>query len=279
MSTTISSFLPEIKKRLKPCSPDLFCRETETIFQQVLNLTRNDLYLKPHTLVSDKVKAKIEDIVTKRLSGLPLQYAMGKVFFYSEDYIVDENVLIPRPDTETLINTILQNESSNQEFFVDIGTGSGIIAQSILSERENYSAIAIDISHKALQTASKNICSHGLLLCCDKLNALKAENQFDFIVSNPPYITSKEMTELEDSVLNHEPHKALWGGEDGLDFYRYFANNLDKYLKKDGNVYFEIGYLQGESVSKILLQNNWHSIEVIKDLGNRDRVIKAGKRQ
>lgn len=277
MPATISSLLSDIKRRLQESSPDLYERESETILQQLLNLTRSELFLNSNRQIDDHIVSQIEKIVSKRLLGIPLQYALGEIFFYSSNYFVDENVLIPRPDTETLVDTVLKNESANSGFFADIGTGSGIITQSILLENPNFQAIAIDISIKALKTASKNICSRGSMICCNKLEALKPLRQFDFIVSNPPYITSEEMKELEESVLHHEPHNALWGGEDGLDFYRYFSKNLGNYLKKDGNVYFEIGYLQGEAVAEILKKDSWISIEVIKDLGNRDRVVKAGK--
>lgn len=277
MPTTISFILSEIKNRLQQGSPDLYEREAETILQQLLDISRSELYLNPDKQISDDIILKANKIILKRLAGTPLQYALGEVFFYSSNYVIDENVLIPRPDTETIVDTILKNEVGKKRLFADIGTGSGIICQSILYERPDFKAVAIDISPKALKTATKNICSRGSLICCNKLEAIKPSNQFDFIVSNPPYITTKEMNELENSVLHHEPHNALWGGEDGLDFYRYFSQNLGNYLKKGGNVYFEIGHLQGESVSEILQKNNWISIEVIKDLGNRDRVVKARK--
>lgn len=275
MSTTISSFLAIIKKELQSCSPDLFNREAETIFEHVLSLSRNALYLNSSKKISETDQIRIKEIVSKRLSGKPLQYSIGEVFFYSANFKVDENVLIPRPDTETLIETVLQNESSDSLLFADIGTGSGIIAQTLLLEREKYKAIAVDISYKAAITASKNICSRGMILCSDKLESLKALNQFDFIVSNPPYITTEEMGHLEHSVINFEPHTALWGGEDGLNFYRHFSQNLRRYLKVKGKVYFEIGYLQAKDVEKILINDGWKSIEVIKDLAGRDRVIKA----
>lgn len=275
MPTTISSFLPVIKKRLQTVSGDLFEREAETIFQQVLNLPRNDLYLRADRQIDDQTKIKIEEIVEKRVSGVPLQYAIGEIYFYSSNFKVNKDVLIPRPDTETLIETVLKFESNESKFFADIGTGSGIITQILLTERSEYQGIAIDISKAALKTASHNIDTRGLLLCCDKFEAIKPKEQFDFIVSNPPYISTDEMKTLESCVLDHEPHNALWGGAKGLDFYKYFSKNLSKFLKNEGSVYFEIGHLQGEAVSGILKNDCWHSIEIIKDLANRDRVVKA----
>lgn len=275
MANTVATLLAFLKEDLQTCSPDLYTSEAEQILEAVLQCSRNDLYLFSDRPVSEVNYKKIINILSLRKSGKPLQYALGKVYFYSSEFIVDENVLIPRPDTETLIETVLKNETSSKKFFADIGTGSGIIAQTILLERDLYKAVAIDISQKALKTANKNIGQKGSLLCCDKTSSIKPIKQFDFIVSNPPYITQKEMNELESSVLDHEPHNALFGGKDGLYFYRHFSKTLSNYLKPFGNVYFEIGYLQGADITDILKNDGWINVETIKDLGGRDRVIKA----
>lgn len=277
MDYTISSLLSYLKSQLKPFSPDLYKREAEQILQYVLNSNRNSLHLNSHKKVSEDNKLKCNEILKQRLSGKPLQYAIGEEYFYSSNFKIDENVLIPRPDTETLIEVVLRNESDEHKFFADIGTGSGIITQTLLLERNKYKGLAIDISLPALYTASKNINQRGTLLCSDKLSSIKESAIFDFIVSNPPYITTNEMAELEDSVLNYEPHKALWGGDDGLDFYRYFSKNLKKYLKTDGHIYLEIGHLQKMDIFSLLELDRWKDIEICKDLANRDRVIKARK--
>jgi release factor glutamine methyltransferase len=227
-----------------------------------------------------------------------LQYIFGKAYFYDREFFVNSDVLIPRPDTETLVETVLNNEKGDTAYFADIGTGSGIIPAILAAHRAGWAAVAVDISYEALRTAARNVSSDPatgrssahvrtsatdrlssaptniILICCDMLSAVKPQNQFDFIVSNPPYISSPEMKTLDESVINYEPHAALHGGEDGLDYYRMISGRAMMYLKEGGRIYLEIGHDQGESVPQIFREGGRRDIAVIKDLGGRDRVVK-----
>jgi release factor glutamine methyltransferase len=235
------------------------------------------------------------------MRGEPLPYIFGKAYFYDREFFVDGNVLIPRPDTETLVEAVINSEKNCPARFVDIGTGSGIIAAILTAHRPAWSAVAVDISSKALLIAKKNLPSSNTaasrgqspvhaeqsqspppqknitLVCCDMLTALKPKSQFDFIVSNPPYISSTQMKTLDNSVINYEPHAALDGGGDGLDYYRRISSCAKMYLNGGGRVYLEIGYDQGGSVPEILRDGGWSGVTVIKDLGGRDRVVTAVK--
>jgi release factor glutamine methyltransferase len=242
------------------------------------------------------------------LKGEPLQYILGKAYFYDREFFVNPDVLIPRPDTETLVETVINTEKDTPAKFIDIGTGSGIISIILTAHRSAWKALAVDISYKALRTAARNISnindisnnsnisniinnnicdisnnsiagndtSSGILfICCDMIAAVKPQKQFDFIVSNPPYISTPQMATLDKNVVNYEPRTALHGGEDGLDYYRVISGSAKKYLKEGGRVYLEIGYDQGESVPEIFSNNGWSDIAVIKDLGGRNRVVTA----
>jgi release factor glutamine methyltransferase len=277
----VLQLLREIHIRLMPMAGniDLARVDAETIIEHTLNISRTQLYAGFSRDVDSDELALIELIVGRRLRGEPLQYILEKAYFYDRFFFVDTNVLIPRPDTETLVEAVINTEKDTTARFIDIGTGSGIIAATLTAHRAAWTAIAVDISYKALQTASRNIINERCkLACCDMFGAIKPENQFDFIVSNPPYISSPQMSVLDKSVINHEPHAALHGGADGLDFYRVISDQAKMYLKDSGRIYLEIGYDQGESVPQIFRNDGgWGDITIIKDLGGKDRVVMAAR--
>ena len=217
---------------------------------------------------------KIMDAVEKRLNHIPLGYIFGKSYFFGREFKVNENVLIPRQDTEILIEKICDdiNGQKREISVLDIGTGSGAIAITIQKET-GARLVAVDISEKALEVATEN--AKTLEANIEFIQSDLFENvsgKFDFIVSNPPYIETDVIETLETEVKDNEPILALDGGKDGLDFYRKIVAEAPNYLNKGGKLYFEIGYNQAEAL-KGLMKENFTNILVYKDYGNNDRVV------
>jgi release factor glutamine methyltransferase len=272
---TATELLRDIRARLTPSSGDLAQNDAEYIIEQSLNISKTRLYTDASVIIDDDGLARVNAITERHLRGEPLPYIFGKAYFYDREFFVNGDVLIPRPDTETLIETIINTEKDRPARFVDIGTGSGILAAVLTAHRPAWSAVAVDISYRALRTAARNTNKSVCLVCCDMMTAVKPHKRFDFVVSNPPYISSAQMEKLDGSVVNYEPHTALHGGDDGLYYYRMISDTAGMYLKDSGRVYLEIGYDQGESVPGIFRDGGWSDITVIKDLGGRDRVVTA----
>ena len=271
---TISEALDYIQHALLSSSGEFALPQSEEILCTLTGLTRSSLYLSPGKLLSDQTVRQIRVIIERMLSDEPLQYILESAYFYNREFLVSPSVLIPRPDTETLIETVLKKESSEHKTFLDIGTGSGIIA-CILTELRPWKSVALDISIGALKVAQKNRRSEIAFLCCDLFSALKPLHQFDFIVSNPPYIKDSLVQELDNSVKAFEPHLALRGGGDGLNYYRQIAFHGAKYIRGEGHIYCEIGYDQEEQCMEIFKTDGWRNVTVIYDLGNNPRVIAA----
>lgn len=275
MAPTVLSLLNYIKIKLSDAAGDLSLREAEILLQHVLNKSRSDLYLDLKAPVEKSAEKKINEYVACRARGVPLPYVLESAYFHSQEFTVSPEVLIPRPDTETLIDTIFNFEKNTFLSFIDLGTGSGNIAQTLVSQREGWHGYAIDISLKCLCIARSNCDGRVRLICCDRFSAIKPKKNFDFIVSNPPYISDLEMKKLEPGVIDNEPAIALYGGSDGLDFYRYLAENGGSLIKNGGHIYCEIGYEQADDAQKIFYNHNWEKITVEKDIAGRPRVIIA----
>lgn len=217
--------------------------------------------------------------IHKLCNNIPLQYVTNSQEFYGLKFYVDENVLIPRSDTEILVETVikyvknLENKNENLKI-LDMCTGSGIIAIILAKYCENVDITAVDKSEDALKVAIKNAKTHNVY---NKINFIKSDmfenlkGKYNIIVSNPPYI-EKDVIKTLSKDVQHEPEMALDGGIDGLDFYRIINNNVDNFLEKNGAVFLEIGYNQRDSVSEIFAEN-FKNIKCIKDLNNLDRVI------
>ncbi len=249
--------------------------QAEEILMHFTGYSRMELMLRGGEVIDSATLDTIQSVVKRRISGEPLQYILGTAYFYSREFRVNPDVLIPRPDTEILIEQVLKHELGTTARFADIGTGSGIIACILTEERPSWTAVAVDISAKALRTAIINSRTAIRFVCADLLNAIKGEHQFDFIVSNPPYIPLDEYTHLDISVKNHEPASALTDNADGLGFYRYFAQQAHNWIRTDGSFYCEIGYNQGDAVKALFCQNGWRDVQLVRDLGGNDRVICA----
>jgi release factor glutamine methyltransferase len=266
-----------LTRRLKPVSGDLARREAELILQELFGLSRTQLHLTRTLPIDEKKSAHIDEIVRRRLRHEPLPYILGKAYFHSRDFMVTPDVLIPRPDTEILVEAVLAREDGTARLFLDVGTGSGCIAAILLESRPAWRACASDVSVHALRVARENFSSvnRAMLLCADALTAFKAGGHFDFISANPPYIPAADISELDESVREFEPRIALDGGTRGVHFYQLMANEADRILKKGGHIYCEIGFQQGSTVHAIFETCGWNDIEVLRDLAGRERVVIA----
>lgn len=243
------------------------------ILSHFMNVEKNYLITHDNERLSDEIEEKYKQGIEKLSKDVPLQYITNTQEFYGMKFKINENVLIPRYDTEILIEETLKL-AKDQEKILDMCTGSGIIAITLAKNVEKANVFACDISREALKVAKENNELHNTNVKFINSNLFEniKEKNFDIIVSNPPYITEKEMQELENQVKK-EPELALYGGVDGLDFYRKITENAKEYLKKEGLLIFEIGYKQKEDVSKILIENKFKNIKCVKDLQGLDRVI------
>ena len=219
--------------------------------------------------------------INDRINGRPVAYIVGNREFMGLDFFVKEGVLIPRPDTETLVEEIIQLcKNKNEEInIVDIGTGSGAITVSLAKYIKNSKITSLDISDIPLEVGKINAVNNGVdnrieFLKSDVFTAIKnTEKKFDIIVSNPPYIPKKDIETLHTQVKDYEPYNALEGGEDGLDFYRQITEESIKYLKQGGILAYEVGHDQAEDVSKIMKHHGYDKIYTKKDIQGIDRVV------
>ncbi|MDO4938809.1 MAG: peptide chain release factor N(5)-glutamine methyltransferase [Lachnospiraceae bacterium] len=226
--------------------------------------------------VSEEKIKKYRDAVALRKTGMPLQYITHESNFCGLELYVDENVLIPRFDTEVLVEKVLADNKENDITVLDLCTGSGCIAIALAKFGRYRGVYGSDISRAALEIADANAERNGVDITfyeSDMFNELGDLRNLDIIVSNPPYIRSAVFGELMTEVRDHEPRIALDGDEDGLKFYRIIASGAREHLHKGGKLYLEIGYDQAEEVRKLLEENGYRNIEIIKDLSGLDRVI------
>lgn len=228
--------------------------------------------------------ARYREMVARRSRHFPLQQILGSQEFMGLEFYVNEHVLIPRQDTETLVELVLEEQIDRNQAVLDLCTGSGCIAVSLAVKGGYRQVTAADISEKALEVAKRNVEAHGCkdrvrLLLGDLFGALGGDQTepYDIIVSNPPYIPTAIIATLEPEVRDHEPALALDGTEDGLLYYRRIAAEAKPYLRADGSLYLEIGYDQGEAVRGILESEAYRDIRVCKDLPGKDRVVCARK--
>lgn len=220
----------------------------------------------------------IRTMMRRVQNGEPLQYVIGKWEFMGRTFIVTPDVLIPRPDTEILCEcaaNYIKGRSGNVAV-LDLCTGSGCIGISIACEAKNSTVSCEDISKAALKIAEENARLNGAKINFILSDMFENCGTYDVIVSNPPYIPTKTIDELASTVKNFEPHIALDGGEDGLDFYRIIAKNAKKHMTCGGKLFLEIGCDQRESVSRIFADNGYCDTQVVRDYGSNDRVIICG---
>jgi len=261
--------------------------EAESFFYMILEnrlaLKRVDLALQPDLELSQSETQNFNEICDELEQFIPIQYILGKADFYGLEFEVNANTLIPRPETEELVQWIIYDcERTNKSAkyrILDIGTGSGCIAVSLAKNLPNAEVFAIDVSQKALDTASRNAASNGVnvnFITQNILDAKDLENTFDIIVSNPPYVRELEKAEIKKNVLEHEPHLALFVDDhDALVFYRKIAELALKSLNVQGKLYFEINQYLGNETVALLEKLGFTSINLRKDIYGNDRMVKA----
>ena len=250
------------------------------LMMEITGKENHDLYVEFEEEISEEILKEFNEKFARLLTGEPLQHILGYEYFYGHKFIVNEDVLIPRPETEELVANVL---AYYDEFFngqkvdvCDIGTGSGAIAITLKKEEDNFTVTASDISEKAVATAKRNAANleaNVNFLVGDMCEPLIENNiKVDILVSNPPYIPVDE--EMEHSVKDFEPHVALFGGEDGLKFYRIIFERSKYLLKERSFMAFEMGYNQKENLTALAKEYFPNSkIEVIKDLSGKNRML------
>lgn len=279
MQKTINFIRESLQKQYPPEEINSFIR---WILEDACHLSLQEQILYKDTQLSPAKKEHIQTIVLRLKKMEPLQYILGKCEFLGLSFHVNSSVLIPRPETEELVDHIIQFETIPYPRILDIGTGSGCIAIT-LAKHLNTEVHAIDISEKALTTAKKNAEQNKVTVNFQKTNILSdnilkeyRDQSFDIIVSNPPYIKDSEKADMLENVLNFEPHQALFVPDnDPLLFYRRIADVGLKLLKEEGRLYFEINASCGTSMLDMLKEKGYKNTELIRDLNGKDRFIKA----
>jgi release factor glutamine methyltransferase len=264
----------------------------ELLLARSLSLSREGLYVRLQNLIRREEKKAFEGLIKRRISGEPLQYILGHQEFWSIDFQVDSRALIPRPETELLVEQTLlilsEDPFKRPPFVLEIGTGSGAVAIALAKEAKDIFMVASDISGDALKLAKENAASSGLLhqlkfvngYLFDPFRLLREREPFDLILSNPPYVPFPQIEGLAKEVKDYEPIIALDGGEDGLAFYRNIISQAPLYLKKGGWLLLEIGQAQGGKVSEFIDKAGYFSKpHLLKDLSGIERVVKAQRRE
>ncbi|WP_158841853.1 peptide chain release factor N(5)-glutamine methyltransferase [Polaribacter sp. L3A8] len=256
------------------------------LIEAKLNLQRIDTVMKPDFLITNEALSELKEIVKRLKTEEPIQYILGETEFYGLPFKVNENTLIPRPETEELVEWVI-NETpklriKNQDKklkILDIGTGTGCIPISLAKNLKNVTISAIDVSSEALKVAQQNTLLNNVLISfleIDILEAAKLPEQYDIIVSNPPYVRELEKVEINNNVLQNEPHLALFVDDNNpLIFYKKIATLAKQHLTKNGLLFFEINQYLGKETVEMLQKQGFKNIELKKDFIGNDRMIKA----
>ena len=251
------------------------------LMEYVCKISRSWYFIHEEDKVTDQENRDYREQIRNRGDHIPLQQLTHEAYFYGMKFYVDENVLAPRPDTETLVEEVLKELPADQELkILDMCTGSGCILLSILANRKKARGTGADLSEKALAVAKRNgqnCQAKAQWICSDLFEKIKGK--YDAIVSNPPYIRTSVIQGLMEEVRLHEPYMALDGHEDGLFFYRKILDQAGEHLKPGGLLAFEIGYDQGEEVSSLMEEKGYIQVRTVKDLAGLDRVVTGRKNQ
>ena len=253
-----------------------FRLDSEILLSKVLNKRREEILINLNQKICAKHESKYSDLIKRRSNNEPVAYICEEKEFWSKNFFVNNNTLIPRPETELMVEKLVKIFKDKRISILDIGTGSGCILISLLSELKNSKGVGIDISKNAVLIAKKNAKRHKMQHNTNFFNKSLASNfiqKFDLIVSNPPYIMSKDIKNLNDDIKKYEPRIALDGGNDGLDLIKKIIYKTKNILKFKGKLALEIGNEQNKKVSTILEKNNFKIEHAIKDYKDNVRCV------
>ena len=249
--------------------------EARILLSHAMGFSREWLIGHSEDELSDEIYVQFFSLVERRKAHEPIAYIIGKKEFYGRDFKVTKDVLIPRADSETLIDAVLK-DYKNGISILELGVGSGCLLLTALLELKQATGIGVDISREALEVASANATLHGLQDRCSLVKSNWFENvagKFDIIISNPPYIEENERSIMAIETLQYEPQLALFGG---IEAYKIIASDAHKFLKENGRIYLEIGYRQESLVEEIFLAKEYKVVEKYRDIENRMRVLVFG---
>jgi release factor glutamine methyltransferase len=260
-------------------------REAMSLVEHVMARDRTFIITHPQTTLASPNVQRLRELVERRASGVPMQYLTGHQEFYGLDFEVTPDVLIPRPETELLVETALEllGEAGKPALVCDVGTGSGCIPVALLHEEASARAVGLDISTGALRVAAHNAARHGvrerlILITSDCFAALHPSvARFTMIVSNPPYIAEDALAGLQREVRDHEPRVALTPGGDGLSIIRRLVADAPRFLERSGHLLIEIGFDQHEAVRQLIDPQVWQLLDIHKDLQGIPRVVALRK--
>lgn len=262
---------------------DKFPEDAQYLLEELSGLNYTQLQLRRNDLVSEEILTKFNQGIQLLLKDEPVQYILGEAYFLGEKFSVDDNVLIPRQETEEMVEKIIQDHSESSMSILDVGTGSGVIAISLALKFPDDEVVASDISSDALKVAAKN----AQRLQTDNVHFFQSNlfsndklGKFDVIVSNPPYIAESEQNVMDQSVIKYEPDLALYGKNDGLDFYEQFSKQVIEYLNPGGKLYMEFGYNQKNKIKQIFSNNMPdYAVEFYKDISGNYRYLKLFRKK
>lgn len=273
----VGNIIPLFLKKINNYSKEETTSIAYIVIQEILGFNKIHVILNSDNIISLNHENKINLIINNLKLDKPIQYILGKANFFNLSFFVNKYVLIPRPETEELINWILENKFNK---VLEIGTGSGCISIS-LAKNSSANISAIDISSNAIKIARKNADNYKLDInfLCEDVFTFKTDEKYDLIVSNPPYVLESEKKKMHNNVLNFEPHNALFVKDtDPLLFYNFISVFASQHLNSNGFLFFEINEMFDNEIILILKRNNFVNIELKKDLNGKDRMIKANKK-
>lgn len=278
---TLLTTWKDAQARLKAARIDSPSIDARLLLEAAADVSRTDILTDPYRHLEPDALARMEGYVTRRLKREPVSRILGRKGFWKIMLSVTPDVLSPRPDTEAVLDVCLKAFPEGQSFeMADLGVGSGAILLAVLAERPAAKGLGTEVSEEALAVARENAANldlnaRAVFLRTDWTAGL-SDDAFDLVVSNPPYIPSKDIETLDPEVRNHDPRLALDGGEDGLDAYRLLAPEIRRILKPDGVFAVEIGWDQAAAVRALFEAAGFEKVKVVKDLAGRDRVITNG---